>query len=102
MMRVMVALLAISSPAAPASGADDVPARSDAAFNPRAVELFERDWILNRWGVKHHDRDGNGIISVAEANAAAAEFKAIADGNRDGRVTPYEYDRAREFIIARY
>ena len=78
------------------------PAVNAAQFNPRAVELFERDWVLNRWGVKHYDADGDGIISVPEASAAAAAFKGIADGDRDGRVTPYEYDRAREFIIARY
>ena len=30
-----------------------------------------------------------------------ARFEEMADGNRDGRVTAYEYDRAREFIEAR-
>ena len=48
------------------------------------------------------DANGDGIISVAEAQPAALEFKQIADGDGDGRVTPYEYERAREFIIARY
>lgn len=74
----------------------------DMPLNPRAIELFERDWALMHWGRKHHDEDGDGRISIAEANKAAAMFKDIADGDRDGRVTPYEYDRAREFIIARY
>ena len=73
-----------------------------ATFNPRAVELFERDWVLMQWARKQYDRDGDGVLSIAEAQPAAVAFKAIADGDRDGRVTTYEYDRAREFILARY
>ena len=96
--RTVIAALAIVA----ASQAATAQVASDAAFNPRAIELFERDWALMHWGVKYHDRDGDGAISLAEANAAAIAFKDIADGNSDGQVTPYEYDRAREFIIARY
>ena len=88
--------------AAAVAGAASAQPRTDAGFNPRAVELFERDWALMHWGVKYFDRDGDGIISVLEANSAALKFKEIADGDGDGQVTPYEYDRAREFIIARY
>jgi YD repeat-containing protein len=36
-----------------------------------------------------------------EAQSAVAAFKLLADGNRDGRVTTYEYDRAKEYIAAR-
>lgn len=75
---------------------------ANAAFNPRAVELFERDWVLNQWAKRSFDADRNGIISVAEAQPAAIAFKEIADGDSDGRVTTYEYERAREFILARY
>lgn len=75
---------------------------AERGFNPRAIELFERDWALMHWAVKRHDRDGNRVISLAEANAAARVFKEIADSDRDGQVTPWEYERAREFIIARY
>ena len=96
--RAILAALALAIPAA-AAGAQP---RPDAQLNPRAIELFERDWALMHWGVKYHDRNGDGAISLAEANAAAVAFKDIADGNSDGQVTPYEYDRAREFIIARY
>ena len=78
------------------------PASTPANFNPRAVELFERDWVLMHWAVKTFDANGDGAISVAEAQPAAEAFREIADGNGDGRVTPYEYQRAREFIVARY
>ena len=72
------------------------------ALNPRAIEPFERDWVLMDWALRHHDSDGDVRLSLAEAQAAAAGLKRIADGDGDGRVTTYEYDRAREFILARY
>ena len=75
---------------------------ASASFNPRAVELFERDWVLNQWAKRMFDANADGIISVDEAQPAALKFKEIADGDGDGRVTPYEYGRAREFILARY
>lgn len=97
-LRRFIAAIALIFPANMA----EAQAQPDAALNPRAIELFERDWVLMHWAVKSFDRDGNGVISLAEANAGALAFKGIADGDGDGRVTPYEYDRAREFIIARY
>ena len=75
---------------------------ASASVNPMAVELFERDWVLMQWAKRTYDRDRNGIISVAEAQPAASAFRELADANSDGRVTPYEYARAREFILARY
>lgn len=75
---------------------------ANASFNPRAVELFERDWVLNQWAKRSFDANADGVISVEEAQPAALKFKEIADGDGDGRVTPYEYDRARDFILARY
>ena len=82
--------------------AQAAPAAAPASFNPRAVELFERDWVLNQWAKRSFDANGDGVISVEEAQPAALKFKEIADGDGDGRVTPYEYDQARDFILARY
>ena len=73
-----------------------------ASFNPRAIELFERDWVLNQWAKRSFDANRDGIISIEEAQPASHAFKEMADGDGDGRVTPYEYERAREFILARY
>ena len=70
--------------------------------NPRAIELFERDPQLARWAVARFDSNGDGHLSIFEANSAAEEFKSIADGDTDGRVTPAEYRSARDFIAARW
>ena len=69
---------------------------------PAALNLFERDWVLMNWALKFYDRDRDIMLEPAEAEAAAAEFRNIADSNGDGRVTPNEYREAREFILARY
>ena len=78
------------------------PTVASAQVNPRAVELFESDWVLMNWALKFYDRDRDILLSVSEAQAAASEFRKIADGNGDGRVTPQEYSEARRFILARY
>jgi hypothetical protein len=69
---------------------------------PAALQIFERDWVLMNWALKFYDRDGDILLEPAEATAAAAEFRRIADTNGDGRVTPDEYRAARGFILARY
>ena len=101
-VRLFISVWAIALGAAASAVPVAAQPRSEAAINPRALELFERDWALMHWAIKRHDRDGDRTISLAEANRAALAFKQIADGDADGRVTPYEYARAREFIIARY
>jgi hypothetical protein len=70
--------------------------------NPRAIELFEKDERLMRWALEFFDLDRDGRLSIREADLAARQFKLIADGNRDGQVTPAEYRAAVEFIVARW
>ena len=82
-------------------------AQADAAadyrlVNPRAIELFERDAKLMQWGLGFFDLNRDGRLSIREADMAAIQFKHIADGDKDGRVTPTEYRSAREFIVARW
>ncbi len=69
---------------------------------PAAQILFERDWVLMNWALKFYDRDRDILLEADEAQAAAAEFRKIADADGDGRVTPEEYRAARAFILARY
>ena len=97
MLAITAAMLLVQSAAATAE-----PSLASASANPRALEPFERDWVLMDWGLRFHDRDKDARLSLGEASAAAAAFKEIADGDDDGRVTTYEYDRAREFLLARY
>ena len=78
------------------------PTPASARIDNRAVQLFEGDWVLMNWALKYYDRDRDILLSPAEADAAASEFRRIADADGDGRVTVLEYRRAREFILARY
>ena len=97
MARVVLALsLLVSTPAL----AQPMPASLNAT--PVAKALFERDWVLMNWALKFYDRDQDILLSVTEAQAAASEFRKIADGDGDGRVTPREFGEARRFILARY
>ena len=69
---------------------------------PAALGIFERDWVLMNWALKFYDRDRDILLEPGEAEAAAAEFRKIADADGDGRITTAEYRAAREFILARY
>jgi hypothetical protein len=69
---------------------------------PAAAQLFERDWVLMNWALKYYDRDHDILLNGDEAQAAADEFRRIADADGDGRVTPQEFRAARQFILARY
>lgn len=73
-----------------------------AAFNPNANALFDRDPVLRQWAVRHYDNNGDGWLTLYEAQPAVASFRDIADGDRDGRITVVEYRRAKEFIAARW
>lgn len=70
--------------------------------NPKAIELFEADSRLMQWALAKYDSDSDGHLSIFEADKAAKEFKTIADGDGDGRVTTTEYSAARDFIVARW
>lgn len=74
---------------------------ASAPVNPNANALFDRDPTIRQWAVRNYDRNHDGWLTLYEAQPALAAFKDLADGNRDGRVTTYEYDRAKEFIAAR-
>jgi hypothetical protein len=69
---------------------------------PAALELFERDWVLMNWALKFYDANHDILLQPDEAAAAAEDFRKLADGDNDGRVTPEEFKQARAFILARY
>lgn len=71
-------------------------------LNLHANDLFDRDPELRAWAVRFYDRNRDGWLTLYEAQPAVRAFKEIADGNRDGRVTTWEYARAKEFIAARW
>ena len=102
MFRAIV-LAMLFAAAIPAS-AQPTPASASvrSGVSPRAAELFESDWVLMNWALKHYDRDRDILLEPGEVETAAAEFRKIADGDEDGRVTQAEYRAAREFILARY
>ncbi len=91
---LFLAILAAGSPAGTGGGYQLV--------NPRAIELFEADGRLMAWALRAFDADRDGHLSIFEADKAAIEFKRIADGDSDGRVTPTEFRSARDFVVARW
>ena len=97
-MKTIIALIAVL--AATPLAAQPTPASLKVA--PAAQSLFERDWVLMNWALKFYDSDRDILLEPNEAQAAADEFRRIADANGDGRVTPEEYRAARAFILARY
>lgn len=79
-----------------------VPSPVEGPLNLHANDLFDRDAVLRAWALRFHDSNRDGWLTLYEAQPAIREFKDIADGDRDGRVTTYEYARAKEFIAARW
>jgi hypothetical protein len=78
------------------------PTPASLSVEPAARALFERDWVLMNWALKFYDQDRDILLETSEAEAAATEFRKIADANSDGRITRDEYRAAREFLLARY
>jgi hypothetical protein len=78
------------------------PTPSPASFNPNANELFDRDAQLRSWALRKYDSNGDGWLTLYEAQPAIAAFREIADGDSDGRITVVEFRRAKEFIAARW
>jgi len=98
----MVPLLLLATMAASAADPPPQPRPASVRVGPEARALFESDWVLMNWALKFYDTDKDIMISDSEAQAAADQFRKIADANGDGRVTPDEYRAARAFILARY
>ena len=73
-----------------------------AALNPHANDLFERDSVLREWALRKFDTNRDGWLTLYEAQPALAAFKDIADGDKDGRITTWEYARGKEFVTARW
>lgn len=97
MVRLCLSALLLGTAAGVAA---QVPA--SAPLSPRAAEIFQHDAVLLAWALQLFDSNLDGDISLAEAQPAVRQFKIIADSDKDGRVTTFEFDRAREFIEARY
>lgn len=76
--------------------------RSTPPVVPAALQLFERDWVLMNWALKHFDANGDILLQPDEAAAASQAFRTLADTNHDGRVTPGEYRAARSAILGSY
>jgi hypothetical protein len=94
-------LALISLAAAPAIASAQSPTAASVSVGPEARALFERDWVLMNWALKFYDNDHDMLLSEAEAEGAAAEFRRMADTNHDGRITPDEYRAARALVLAR-
>ena len=102
MIRTAALFLLALLDVAAAAQTRPTPTAASGRVTSAARELFERDWVLMNWALKRFDTDRDILLSPAEAQAAAQAFRAIADGDGDGRVTQSEYRAARAFILARY
>ena len=95
----MPASLLLSLAAAAASPTSP-PRAASLPVTPAAQQLFEQDWVLMNWALKHFDRNGDILLQPDEAEAAAVAFRKLADSDGDGRVTVEEYRAARDRILS--
>ena len=101
MMFALILLAAAAAQTASASSsAGEAVVRQP--FNPAAGEPFERDPELKGWALRLHDRNGDGWLTLFEAQDALRSLKELADADRDGRVTVREFQAAKSFIRARW
>ena len=96
----MVPVSLLLSLAAAAASPTPPPRSASLPVTPAAQQLFEQDWVLMNWTLKHFDRNGDILLQPEEAEAAAVAFRRLADTNGDGRVTVGEYRAARDFILS--
>jgi hypothetical protein len=86
--------------AAAAASPTSPPRSASLPVTPAAQQLFEQDWVLMNWALKHFDRNGDILLQPDEAEAAAVAFRKLADSDGDGRVTVEEYRAARDRILS--
>lgn len=77
------------------------PTPASLKVKPAAQALFDRDWVLMNWALKHYDANRDILLDPEEARVAADSFRKLADTDHDGRVTPQEYAAARQEILER-
>jgi len=95
-------MLALLLFAVAAAAPPSLPPVEASAPNPRVAELFDRDPALMAWALKRFDSNGDGWLTLFEAQRAADAFRDVADTDHDGRVTTSEHRSAVAFIVARY
>jgi hypothetical protein len=99
MMWFLIAALGAAQPQVPPAA--PTASTASASLNPRAIDLFERDPVLNAWALRTFDRNGDGWLTLYEAQPAVGAFKEMADTDRDGRVTVQEFKDAKAYVAAR-
>lgn len=98
----MLIVLALFAGASQASAAPKRPPGPSSQESAATLALFRSDRILMNWALRFFDANGDSELSPAEAAAAAANFRKLADVDRNGRITPTEYRLARRYILKRY
>ena len=102
MFRIGGLRSAILAPLLVLAEASSLSAQPAPTPNPYAAALFAGDNVLRDWALHFYDRNGDGWLTLFEAQEAALAFKKMADIDRDGRVSVSEFGSAREFVRVRW